>query len=390
MPASRSPILIVAIAARALAQSARKGGFCVVALDRFGDCDTRAAAGTVRAIPCGDAGFNARALLRAADEVCPRDRGHGLVYGSGLEGRTDLLGMLSEGRRRYGNSPRTVADMKDPRHFFALLDKLGIPHPETRLEPPRRLDGWLAKQQGASGGGHVRAAGLIRGNARGRRYYYQRREPGRCVSVLFLADGRRCRVFGVSETWTTSWDARAPYRFAGAVSDVDLDPAVVFQLGEAAQALTAAAGLVGFNGLDALVREKEFSVLEINPRPGATFELYDAKCGESFFALHLRACDGDLAEPSYVSGAVRAHAVVYAPRPVTISGALTWPDWCSDLSEPGTAIAAGAPLCMVHAAGPTAARARRLVLEREALVSQSFTLAPSVAAAQPVLVAAPA
>lgn len=140
------------------------------------------------------------------------------------------------------------------------------------------------------------------------------------------------------------------------------------------------AGLVGFNGLDALVREKEFVVLEVNPRPGATFELYETKCADSFFAMHLRACNGELPSESRISSAAQAHAVVYAPRSVVISESQGWPYWCSDLSMPGTAIAAGAPLCMVHANRQTAAHAHRLVLARKAQVSQWFAHNPSVGA----------
>jgi predicted ATP-grasp superfamily ATP-dependent carboligase len=387
MPANRLPVLIVATAARALAQSARKGGMRAITLDRFADRDTREAAIAAHAIVAGVAGFDSAALLRTADKCCPPRHGHGLMYGSGFEGRPDVLAALAVGRRLYGNSPDTVERLKDPRRFFALLDRLGIPHPETRVTPPEDMQGWLVKQKGASGGAHVQAAARVRENSSGRRFYYQRRWPGRGVSVLFLADGRRCRVFGVSETWTTLWDARAPYRFAGAVSDANLESDIIVKLSEAAQALTAEAGLVGFNGLDALVRDQEFAVLEVNPRPGATFELYDAKFAESFFALHLRACNGELPSVSRGSSAAHAHAVVYSPKSVVIAESQRWPPWCSDLSIPGTAIAAGAPLCMVHASGATAAPARRQVLERELQVSQGFAHEPTVAQ---VPVAAPA
>src|SRR5690606_21821017 len=98
-----------------------------------------------------------------------------------------------------------------------------------------------------------------------------------------------------------------------------------------AQALTRALGLKGFNSIDVLAREREFVVLEVNPRPGATFELYEANYDESFFVLHMRACAGELPDAEPVSPLAHAHAVVYAPRAVAIDAATEWPEGCSDL-----------------------------------------------------------
>lgn len=368
--ADPAPVLVVATAARALAQSARKGGISVVALDRFADRDTREAARVCRAVPATERGFEAAALLRAAEALCPPARSRGLVYGSGLEHCPELLHALSERRRLYGNSPQTVARLKDPLAFFGLLRGLDIPYPETSLARPADQTGWLVKQVGGSGGGHVQR--IARARPAARRFYYQREWPGRSVSVLFLANGARCRVLGFSETWTTSQDPSEPYRYAGGVSDADVSAPLRERLSAAAQALTAALGLKGVNGLDAIVREDEFVVLEVNPRPGATFELYEPKYAESFFVLHLRACSGDLPAVTRASPLAYAHAVVYAPRALVVAESTAWPPGCSDLPMPGTPIRANAPLCMVHACGRTAAQAQHRVLERHASVTAQF------------------
>lgn len=374
MRADSPPFLVVATAARALAQSAHKAGRRVVALDRFGDVDARAAAVACRAIPADAHGFDAETLLGAAEALCPRGRCAGVVYGSGFEHRPELLRALAAGRRLYGNSPETVQRAKDPAAFFALLRRLRIPHPEISFAPPADRRGWLVKQAGGAGGEHVQPAAR-RAHA-DRPVYYQRACAGRGVSLLFLADGARCRIIGCSETWTCTDDAQAPYRYGGAVSDAELPAPVRERLYAAARMLTAALGLRGLNGLDALVRDDAFVVLEINPRPGATFELYEPKYAENFFELHLRASSGELPALTPVSPLAHAHAVVYAPRALVIDAGIEWPEGCSDLPLPGSTVAAAAPLCMVHAAGRTAAEARRLVLERRARVQTLFT-APS-------------
>src|SRR5262245_9389147 len=153
--------LLVALSGRALAVAARRAGRRAAVADLFGDTDTRASA-EASLVVAGDfdAGFEAAALLAAAERLAPAASPPrcGLVYGSGLESRPDLLAQLAEGRRLFGNAPATVARTKNPRAFFALLDRLGLPYPAISDTAPRDTAGWLMKRIGGSGGGHVEAA----------------------------------------------------------------------------------------------------------------------------------------------------------------------------------------------------------------------------------------
>ena len=54
-----------------------------------------------------------------------------------------------------------------PATFFALLDQLGVAHPETQLDPPRDPDGWLSKRIGGSGGAHVLPCSAAKTDRRG-------------------------------------------------------------------------------------------------------------------------------------------------------------------------------------------------------------------------------
>src|SRR5215510_16511653 len=86
--------LLVALSARALAVAARRAGRRGRVIDLFGDTDTRASAEASLVVD-GDfaTGFDADALLAAAERLAPASSPprFGLVYGSGLESRTDLL-----------------------------------------------------------------------------------------------------------------------------------------------------------------------------------------------------------------------------------------------------------------------------------------------------------
>jgi predicted ATP-grasp superfamily ATP-dependent carboligase len=364
MPAlpDQSPLLLVSASGRALARSAAKGGLPVVVLDLFNDLDVRALAVASRSVAARGGKFDSRRLLAAAQFLCPPDQCGGLVYGSGFEGRTKLLGKLARGRTLFGNDPGIVAQLKDPVHFFALLDALGFAHPETRLDPPADVSGWLVKRSGGAGGSHVKHA-RSRHRARPGRYF-QKWQSGRTLSVLFAADGRNARVIGFNEQWTAGDAQCGPFCYGGAVSGIALPGALQARIATLLVRLTRATGMVGLNGLDFILDAGgEPYVLEINPRPTATIDLYDADFEQGLLALHLRACRGELPDIRQPHRS-RAHAIVYAAQALRVPARTRWPQWCTDIPEGGSLIPAGAPVCSVHADDSSSAQARDMVMAR--------------------------
>lgn len=352
-----SRLLIVAVSGRALAQSAGRAGYLPVVLDLFADRDTRAASSACRSINApGTLRIDATRLLDAARRLAP---GGDLVYGSGFEGRPALLDRLSRGRALYGNSPATVASLRDPDRFFPLLRRLGISHPAVRLTSPAQPQGWLLKRRGAAGGTGILPAGSA---PAAEADYYQRIESGDSLSATFLADGRRAMVLGFNRQWTAPRPGR-PYLYGGAVGGLTLRPRLRREIEHALDALVAETGLVGLNGLDFILRREEWLVLELNPRPTATFELYDLDYPGGLLQWHRRACGGELPLRAAVPRAVRGHAVVHADAP-TNEAMMRFPRWCRDLPTRGTRFAAGDPICTVHATGPDVPRTMALLRRR--------------------------
>jgi len=361
--------LIVAVTGRALAASAVRGGFRVAVLDCFADRDTRMLASACRSVasPAGPR-FAERALLRAAAAL-GRRASAGLVYGSGFEGRTGLLAKLAAGRALQGNSPDVVAAIRDPAVVFPLLGRLGIAHPEVRLTAPADPSGWLVKQPGGAGGAHVRHAEGPRRPAGG---YYQRFEPGRTLSILFLADGRRALTLGVNRQWTAPVRPGLPFLYGGAVGGIRLSRRVGRDLRAGLDALVAATGLVGLNGLDFILRGDRWLALELNPRPTATMELYDPDYLHGLFGWHLRSCLGELPRGAASPRATRAHAVLYASAACRPGAGVRFPRWCRDVPMPRTSFEAGDPVCTVHAAAADEARAMALLRRRCGLVERAL------------------
>lgn len=343
----------------------------MVVLDLFNDLDTGALALDSKAVAARGGGFDPDSLLKAADMYCPAKGCQGLVYGSGFEASINLLGALAASRPLYGNAPGTVAAVKDPTRLYRQLEKLGIPYPQFSLDPPESKAGWLVKRLGACGGSHVLPAEDTA--AAGTDCFYQRRLEGRVLSVLFVADGDDARVIGFNEQWVAAGCSAGGFAYGGAVSRPEVSSRLRKQVSQAVRELVRSTALRGLNGIDFIAREDEFYVLEVNPRPTATVDLWDAEFDEGLFAAHVLACDGKLLDVPADAGLSRAHAIVYAVRHTIIRRGVDWPIWCTDLPRTGQVIHVGQPICTIHAQGPDAAAAKQEVsLKRELLENMLY------------------
>jgi predicted ATP-grasp superfamily ATP-dependent carboligase len=350
------PILIAALSGRSLAAAARRVGAEIVVADFFGDRDTRRLAPWFRLPGSLAAGIDRRRLRAATRALGPFD---GIVYGAGFERAPALLRDLAALAPLIGNTPETVAGTKDPFGFAARLSRLGLPHPAVFETPPIDAAS-LCKRRGGAGGAHIRHADgqAVAGSGR----YYQAITAGQPISALFVANGHAARLVGLSRQWSAP-TKRAPFRYGGCVGPVTLPPRLAERVAEACDALAAAFGLVGLNSLDMLIEGDDFTILEINPRPGATLDIFDAPLWE----WHLRAVRGELPQPPNARrGSARAAAILYADAATTVPTAILWASWVADVPAAGTVIPASAPICTVLAKAPDADAAEALVRKRMA------------------------
>ena len=366
-------VLIAALSGRALAQAARLSGFAPLVADFFGDADLSAwAQGNCQLRGNFSDGFQEAELVAALDGLSQGHAPLGIVCGSGFEDRPDLLAALGRRWRLLGNAPDLVAQLKNPMQFAALCMQAHVPHPETRLRQPADMSGWLAKQEGGSGGGHV---GSSAANA-GARKYYQRLAQGHPVSLLVLADGRTCQILGTSRQWAAPTPPQ-PFRYGGAVRPAMLSPGQDAALTAAAAAIVSAlarqgaasTGLAGLNSFDFLVGDTGFTLLEINPRPGATLDIFTHP---GLFQAHIDATNGLLPAKKLEFADAQAAAFLYAERDISVGPAEIWPDWVRDRPKPGAFLPCGTPVCTIVAAGTDAAAANRLLDQRIALMRRGI------------------
>ena len=388
------PVLAVAaLSARMMAEAAAADGFTVIALDLFGDRDTRRAA--AQWLPIGEPAslrIDAQRLLSALRELAARGDVIGWAAGGGFEGLPDLLAQGAALLPLLGTAPAAVRRVREPGEFFACLAAHDIAYPQTQALPPQDSAGWLMKHALGCGGWHIQHAPLHGDTPLPPHHYFQREVAGTPMSATFLANGRDAIVLGFNELLVQRIGTR-PYVYAGSIGPVPLPPAMAAAVTAAVRALAAAFSLCGLGSLDFLraphrPRDTDrFSVLEVNPRPPATLWAHAHGLARGAMGAHVQAClqrvlpqPLPLARPedALAADAVSGLAIVYARRPLLLGTAAaqrlaTWPDG-HDLPWSATAFEAGEPVCSVSARGADAAQVKaRLQVARESLLNDLET-----------------
>ena len=379
-------IAVAAISARAMAEAAANDGFNVVALDLFGDVDTRRAAS--RWEPIGtpgslhiDTASTLAALRRLAEEGEGGQPVAGWIAGSGFEGEPGLLEQGAAVLPLIGTAPNAVRRLRDPASFFGFLRTRVMPYPQVLLEPPEDPAGWLMKDAHGCGGWHVRHAPWSVEEPLSSHDYFQREMPGQPMSATFIANGSDVHVLGFNEMTVRPFGAR-PFVFCGAIGPVRVPENIAMRVIEIARALTAEFELRGLCSLDFMRDGNAIGVLEVNPRPPASMSLYRPPPGvPGLMQAHLRAClHGELPAMPPHRQDIEGIEIVFAPRPMQLDGPAArelaeWPG-IRDIPGAGQRFDIDDPLCTLTASGATADEVRsRLGESRERLLHLMETLA---------------
>lgn len=363
---------VVSISARMLAEAAVDDGFEVVALDLFGDADTRRACAEWHSI--GDPAslsIDGARLLSTLEALAQRARVAGWIAGSGFEGRPDLLESGAALLPLIGTRADAMRRLRDPRAFFGLLDARGIAHPPVRSTAPDDAAGWLVKDAHGCGGWHIRRAASS--DVLGAHQYFQREIAGRPMSMTFMANGSDASVLGFNQLIVRPLAGR-PFVYCGAVGPVSLPAGAADCVTAALRALVPAFSPRGLGSLDFMLDGEAVEVLEVNPRPPASMALY----GPGMVAAHVRACvQGELPEARVQThGLIRGTEVVFAPRRLWLdepaTRRLAARPCCHDLPLGATSFEAGDPLCSVSASGTDAAHVRELLQRGRDAVHRSL------------------
>jgi uncharacterized protein len=363
-------LVVAAVSARTLAESAAQAGWRVIALDLFGDLDTRRV--STRWAPIGDPAtlvIDPQRLHTALEDAAHEPGVIGWVAGSGFEAAPDLLDAAPHRLPRLGMAGDAVRALRDPRHFFATLDRLGLPHPAIAFDAPADATGWLVKRGAGTGGWHIRDAvhaGHLHADS-----YFQQVQNGTPMSALFLADGRSARLVALNRL-TVRALGRHPHVYRGAIGPID-DAALQSQVAAALTQLVPAFALRGLASLDFIAADGVPQLLEINPRPSASMALHANAWPGGLMRAHVEAAQGRLpATPAVHPPGLRGTEILFARRACRVSAALAAQlaaaTDCHDLPHwggtAGMPFAQADPVCSVSAQGATCAAVQQALADR--------------------------
>ena len=368
-------LAVAAVSARMLAEAAACDGYGVVALDLFGDADTRRASQRWRSIgAAGSLQFDAARVLDALQQLAQQggDTVIGWIPGSGFEGRPELLDAGAQLLPLIGTPPDAVRRVRDPAEFFGVLDAHGIAHPPVRADAPTDAAGWLLKDARGCGGWHIRdAAAAGDAAAASASLYFQRTMPGVPMSATFIANGEQAMLLGLNELIVRPLGTH-PHVYRGCIGPVAVPDDLARRVGEAVRVLSAEFGLRGWCSLDFMRDGDAIGVLEVNPRPPASLSLYAQR---GLIDAQLRACLQDELPPpgAFAPRQIAGSEIVYARRALTLApiGAqhLAGRTDVHDLPVAGARFGAGDPICSLSAAGDSPEQVRALLgAAREALI----------------------
>jgi methenyltetrahydromethanopterin cyclohydrolase len=323
-----------------LAQAAKNAGLQPLVIDLFADLDTQAYATDFRQVKS----LSKPDLIPVVEYFIEHYAVADVIYGSGFENHLDSLYYLDSRLTTLGNSPEVLAIQLNKQQFFSTLSELNIPFPEVAFTPPECVDGWLVKPMQGQGGIGIKHC-LATDDDKDL-FYWQKLQIGMAHSVLFLADGQDLQVIGFNRQWSVCLSESQPFVFSGVINRTELPDWHKAEITAWLKHMLLVFGLKGLNSLDFIHAENCSYVLEINPRPSASMQLY----GDDLLVRHIQSCVGTIVRvTSVVLPPQIGYQIVYADHDLHIPDQFIWPDWCMDLPKSGNICHTGQPICSIIA-----------------------------------------
>ena len=347
----RKTIAIVGCSVRALVQSARRGGLACVGFDRFGDWDARLVCPMARITQWS-------AIPEHPQARCVTD----WILAGDLECHPETVRTLDARWSRIGIGWHNLARCRDLETICDVANQSGLLTPEWQHTPPADPAGWLRKPMIGAGGVGIDWARSPSAAAPSLAspVVFQKFVPGQAISILYLTRGRSTHYVGACYQLLGRDvpGSPTPFGFLGAIGPIPLPNKLKHRTDTFGERWADVVGLQGLWGIDAVWDASgELHLIEINPRPTATVDVYEsAGMCQSLISEHLRGDSGNEGVPDFGSPRrlVAKQVLFWAERhPLTVDNALhRWlvrhsasqaGRWITDIPRPGVTIGRSQP-----------------------------------------------
>lgn len=325
--AAPSSLLIFGASARAAAFSALRAGFQPWCADLFADLDLQARCPVLTLDPgTYPDGFAALSLRAPAGPW---------TFTGGLENRPRLVDAIAQHRTLWGNDAAVLGRVRSPAVLTHTCQEHGLPHPAICLDPARvpASTRWLIKPTQGAGGTGIQ---FFRAEfPRRQQVYYQEYIDGDSYGALFLGDGLRTRLIGVTRQLVgEGWLHATPFHYCGSIGPAPCDDSLMASLQRLGTVLAEHCEVRGLFGIDCVVKDSVPYPVEVNPRYTASVEVLEHASGTPALSLHRRVFDPGSPDPvaGPVVGPVVGKAILFARQPLTFP---TDGPWMTTLQHPG-------------------------------------------------------
>ncbi len=372
-------VLVVGCSARAVACSASRASFKVLAIDRYGDLDTKKCTSNLR-------------VFQHRDEVTLEGLEFDyLVPTSGFEGQEFPAGV-----EVLGNPPGVVRRVEDKLWLANWLTRHGFPHPDTTIPGKKDVELPVILKPRIGAGGlknrllttHQDLAELQaeadhhpetrnrsppteleRETENSAEFIVQQYIPGIPASVSLVSTGEEAWTVAVNEQLCgASWLNCQGFTYAGNITP--LRTRWEQEMRGMAEEIVVELGLKGSCGVDFILTPRGPVVLEVNPRFQGSLDTVELSTGVNIFKLHFETFHHRkpaLNPPGQFAG----RAIFYSPHTTQTPTRLQelWKKReAADIPPPGTRFKKGDPVTSLLATATT----RDRVLDRLKKLAKSI------------------
>lgn len=342
---------------RMLAQWVKNSGFKPIVIDCCYDLDTQ-----LLALACVKVQSLAVEHIKTA--VANLSKQTTITYaicGSGLESHQKTLVFLYDNLVILGNNLSVFLAIQNKPNFFSSLNRLRIPYPEVSFKIPNKKDNWLIKPMLGTGGIGIKKYTDLSAPSDG--YYWQKHKFGIPISVLFIANKTEYKIIGFQRQFLQHIGEHN-FIFSGVINQHKTSRNFVRMINLWLSNLVLEFVLQGLNSLDCIVQDDDCYVLEINPRPSASIQLYSQDLCLNHINNYL---SGELNTPT-ISTKYKAYYIIFATSKVFIKASVQWPRWATDIPKTGSLINAGMPICSIIVGGDGQRQVMKLLQSRQRLI----------------------
>ena len=331
-----SPVLVIASSARMLAKLLVDNGYQIIAIDLYGDLDTRHYSQAYFCVDQLEGPTFHSLLLQVREQYSVMQ----VFYGSGFEYYDNSLKFLQQHFEVIGNSSEIISKLSDKPEFFNALKRLNLPYPKVCFGRLPTLSAGLYKPYNSVGG-----MGIVMDsddNTSQLPFYWQEYIEGVPCSVLFVATGVDFKIIGFNRQLIQHMDDQ-PFVFSGIIAQIDLPLEIQNKISECLKSLIVRYALKGLCTLDFMLAHEEIYLLEINARISASAQLY----GSQVMQWHIQACvEQVLPEPIRLSSK-QAFQILFSEKDCRIPANVNWPEWVVDRPPEGRWISKNQPICSI-------------------------------------------